>query len=165
MGGCLVYSYISDIHMYLYSNVTDPFREGITLLIYSTGQPLCAVSAMRSYVSLVNTFDPAAPLFVNFEGQPLSRTLFVKLLHATLSKAGYDPAKFQAHSFRKRDGKCCICSPVGGQFDMYIGSLEEPLLQVMLLLPNRLLLKPNQLWLILHCVLSFNLFSLQLCCR
>ena len=40
------------------------------------------------------------PLFVTEEGLPLAKTTFLKMFHATLTKAGIDPSQFKGHSFR-----------------------------------------------------------------
>ena len=84
----------------LRSSKTDPFREGVSLLVYATGHLLCAVSSMNSYFNLFHTYEPSSPLFVTVEGQPLTRQYFVKLLLSTLNKSGFDESQFQAHSFR-----------------------------------------------------------------
>lgn len=40
------------IHLHIKTSKTDPFRKGVTLHIGPSGQSICAVSALRSYLAL-----------------------------------------------------------------------------------------------------------------
>ena len=80
---------------------TDPFREGVTLLIYATGQSVCAVTALKIYLSVTGVANGSSPLFRQLDGQPLSRRAFVGFLHAILQKANINSTLYNGHSFRK----------------------------------------------------------------
>ena len=77
---------------------TDPFRQGVTLVLGRTFSPLCPVAAMASYLA-VRGFR-AGPLFRLSDGTPLSRNWFVKHVHSALTTVGLDHSVFNGHSFR-----------------------------------------------------------------
>ena len=59
--------------------------------------PFCPCSALRAFL-LVRGEQPG-PLFIS-EGNPLSRQEFVLILKRTLDFAGFQPDKYNSHSFR-----------------------------------------------------------------
>ena len=79
---------------------TDPSRKGIKLTIGKTGKNVCAVSAVRHYLSFLDKKDPATPLFTFKDGKPLSRTRFVTEVQNLLEMSGVNPLHFNGHSFR-----------------------------------------------------------------
>ena len=85
----------------LKASKTDPFREGITLVLYETGQVLCPVQSLKAYLSLLSNPGALSPMFCLCNGQPLTRSVFLKLLHVALDKAGYHCKNYNTHSFRK----------------------------------------------------------------
>ena len=77
---------------------TDPFRKGITICLSKTGQQLCPVAALLSYLVMRGKED--GPLFHLRGGGPLMRAQLVSRLRRALSWAGLDPEKYGGHSFR-----------------------------------------------------------------
>ena len=67
---------------------TDPFRKGITLTLGTTDSNLCAVKALKHYLTFRG--ETPGPLFLFSNGKPLTRSLFVKELHQLLSFAGHN---------------------------------------------------------------------------
>lgn len=89
------------MHIVLRSSKTDPFREGCTLLLYATGHRLCPVVAMKAYLAKRVSPNLSSPLFITSHGYPLTRPLFICLLHRVLKRAGFNPAMYNGHSFRR----------------------------------------------------------------
>ena len=80
------------------SSKTDFFRQGHSLPIARTWSPLCAVTAMQSYVSLVK--PPPGPLFSFRSGRLLTRSTVSSLLRDSARVAGLPYASLKGHSFR-----------------------------------------------------------------
>ena len=64
---------VSSIHLTVKASKTDLFREGVTLLIASTGTSLCSVSALKCYLKYSKVSQ--GPLFQFSEGRFLTWTL------------------------------------------------------------------------------------------
>jgi site-specific recombinase XerD len=79
---------------------TDPFRKGITTYVAAVDLPTCAVSALK-HLFMVDPRSPDSPLFCNPDGSPLHYSTFVNMLRSALMQAGFDPAHFAGHSFRR----------------------------------------------------------------
>ena len=80
------------------SSKTDPFRKGIDLYVGRTGNALCPVAAMLSYLSVRGGAE--GPLFRFKDGRLLTRERFVSRVRDALSAAGIDESLFAGHSFR-----------------------------------------------------------------
>ena len=76
---------------------TDPFRQGVSIVLSRTGLPLCPVAALLAY--LVVRGNSEGPLFL-LRGQPLTRPKLVLELRKALAVAGLQPDKYAGHSFR-----------------------------------------------------------------
>lgn len=79
---------------------TDPFRKGIKLTIGKTGKNVCAVNAVKHYLTFLDNKEQKKPLFTCQDGKPLSRTRFVKEVQNLLEMSGANPLHFNGHSFR-----------------------------------------------------------------
>jgi len=77
---------------------TDPFREGVEILIPKTNDEICPVAAML--VWLVTRGNHNGPLFTFQSHTPLMRNNFVASHKNALSLAGINPEKFSGHNFR-----------------------------------------------------------------
>ena len=77
---------------------TDPFRQGVTLVLGRTGKLLCPVAAMMHYLSIRGSCS--GPLFRFGDGSLLTRGRFVSELKKALAKAGINASQFNGHSFR-----------------------------------------------------------------
>ena len=77
---------------------TDPFRQGVTICLGRTGQELCPVGALLSYIAR-RGLSPG-PLFRYEGGQPLTYAALVGEVRTALQAAGLDPSQYAGHSFR-----------------------------------------------------------------
>jgi len=63
----------------------DPFRKGISILLFQTGHSVCPYASMQRYLQhrfiSFGRLMPAAPLFVTDSGHPLTRTIFIIILN------------------------------------------------------------------------------------
>lgn len=82
---------------------TDPFRKGIQIRLFQSGQTVCPVQCMKKYLMFRRSWfnrNVSSALFVDESGNPLSRHLFISKLKQILKSLGFDDEKFQGHSFR-----------------------------------------------------------------
>ena len=105
---------IFDDHLTLHlkQSKTDPFRKGITILIFQTGSSLCAYQAMIKYICLRNNSFPhlishTDPFFVTSLCNPLTRAFFVGHLKILLNSIGLDSSKYAGHSLRRGSSTVC----------------------------------------------------------
>ncbi|XP_033745626.1 uncharacterized protein LOC117331140 [Pecten maximus] len=58
---------------------TDPFRHGVVIRLFSTNHPVCPYNTCRKYMDhrMTKKPMPSDPLFVNNEGQVLTRPMFM----------------------------------------------------------------------------------------
>ena len=82
------------------SSKTDVFRKGSTVYLGVTGTELCPVAAIVNYMVLPRENSTTSAFFGFSDGQPLTRTRFVKELHTALAKVEILAAQFAGHSFR-----------------------------------------------------------------
>ena len=88
----------SSVHLTVKASKTDPFREGVTLLIASTGTSVCPVSALQRYLKYSKVSQ--GPLFQFSDGRFLTRTLISRTVREALSNQGLDIKRYSSHSFR-----------------------------------------------------------------
>ena len=86
------------IQVTIKASKTDPFRQGVTLYIGATGDQLCPVTAVLSY--MVARGSSPGPLFIWEDNRYLTRERLVTSLRAALTKAGYAAQNYAGHSFR-----------------------------------------------------------------
>ena len=77
---------------------TDPFRKGIDVFVGRTGNELCPVAAVLSF--MVKRGNKEGLLFKFEDGRLLTRERFVSHVRTALVSAGVDPAPYSGHSFR-----------------------------------------------------------------
>ena len=77
---------------------TDQARKGVTLCVGRTGEEICPVTAMLTYLALRGFSH--GPLFVLQDGRPLFQPHFSKMLKAVVEAAGMDSKRYSGHSFR-----------------------------------------------------------------
>jgi len=82
------------------SSKSDPFRKGIEILIiHASGAHTCAVAALQSLFRH-GSKPPESPLFVQDDGSPLSRHIFLSRLKLSLTNARFEASQFPGHSFK-----------------------------------------------------------------
>ena len=89
----------SFIQLTLKGSKTDPFRRGVAITVGKTGDALCPVKALCSYLSLRG--EREGPLFIHEDGSPLTRSYFVEGIREALKRLGHhDVNQYAGHSFR-----------------------------------------------------------------
>ena len=88
----------SYLRIVLRHSKTDLFGAGVSLFVGATGDTLCPVAAVLSYLS-VRPSGPG-PLFMYQDGRPLSRVDLVAAVRQALAADGLDVSRFNGHSFR-----------------------------------------------------------------
>ena len=74
---------------------TDPFRVGVDIFVGKTGNQLCPVTAVLSYMVARGPGD--GPFFRFADGKPLTRPTKIK---EALTAMGFDCTPYSGHSFR-----------------------------------------------------------------
>ena len=88
----------SYLRIVLRQSKTDLFGAGVSLFVGATGDTLCPVAAVLSYLS-VRPSRPG-PLFIYQDGRPLSQADLVAAVRQALAAEGFDMSRFNGHSFR-----------------------------------------------------------------
>ena len=86
------------LRVHLKASKTDPFRAGVDVFVGATGNDLCPVSAVLSF--LVVRGAAPGPLFKFQDGTPLTRARLVVEVQKALEAAGVDHRRYTGHSFR-----------------------------------------------------------------
>lgn len=82
------------------SSKTDQLGHGQKLIIPRSRNGICPYSAMDKYVQHSTCNHSSRPLFQFHSGQLLTRYSYLKHLRHLLQRIGYNPIKFNTHSFR-----------------------------------------------------------------
>jgi hypothetical protein len=100
---------IEDIHLSenmfvfnLKASKTDVFRQGVAVKIFATGTSVCPVYFMRKFLGIrkrTGAIDKD-PLFLDEQGNVMSRRYFITQMQILLSTSGYNSADFNGHSLR-----------------------------------------------------------------
>ena len=85
--------------LHLKSSKTDPCRQGCSLLIAPSRCSVCAVRALRKYLSL-RLVSGASPLYVFQSGAYLTRAKVTSTLHTLLKRLSIPTELYASHSFR-----------------------------------------------------------------
>ena len=89
--GCLM--------LHLKSSKNDPYRRGCSLLIAPSRHSICAVQALRKYLSLCS-ISGASPLYVFQSGAYLTRAKVTSTLRTLLQRLSISTELYASHSFR-----------------------------------------------------------------
>ena len=84
----------------LRASKTDVFRKGVDIQLFKTDTILCPVYALEQYINTRSPLQSGQPFFVTFNGEALSRSVFLSSLKSVLSALGFNPDLFNGHSFR-----------------------------------------------------------------
>ena len=88
----------STISIMMKASKTDQLRKGLKAFIGSTGNDLCPVTAVMSYLAMRG--DRPGPLFQWHDQRPLSKTKFVEHVRLALMFANLPAHLYAGHSFR-----------------------------------------------------------------
>ena len=86
------------LKVHLKTSKTDPFRKGVDVFVGKTGNELCPVAAMLSYLTQ-RTAKPGF-LFQYADDRLLTKPQLVDELWKVLSSAGLEAKDYEGHSFR-----------------------------------------------------------------
>ena len=86
------------LRVFLKRSKTDQYERGTEVFIGSTGDELCPVLAVRSYVA--RRGDSPGAFLCSAEGVPLSKSRFVELVRSALTRAGVPIAGYSGYSFQ-----------------------------------------------------------------
>ena len=87
------------ITVHLKSSKTDPFGQGVNMIIGSSHTQVCGACAACDLIQAhwANQASPTAPFFQLY-GQPLSRTIMVGHIKGLLTRLGLHPSLYSGHS-------------------------------------------------------------------
>ena len=87
------------VQITLKKSKTDPFRQGVTIVLGATGNDLCPVQALFAYLMMRG--GAPGPLLMHRDSSRLTRSYFVSKTRTALSELGYcNTNRFSGHSFR-----------------------------------------------------------------
>ena len=86
------------VQLLLRKSKTDIFRQGTLIHIGRTGDGLCPVAALLSW--MICRGNKPGPLFLFSSGKVLTRAAFVNNLKLAITQAGMNAEGFSGHSFR-----------------------------------------------------------------
>ena len=91
----------SYIEVQIKTSKTDVFRRGVTVYLGTTGNDLCPVTAVLSYMTSIQRLPTTGcgPFFHFSSGQQLTRDSFVKEVQSALQLRGVEAAAYTGHSF------------------------------------------------------------------
>lgn len=87
----------------LKSSKTDPFRKGIQIRVFKSGQAVCPFTCMNKYLEMRKIWNNgyrSSALFIDDSGNPLTRNFLVNKLKCILQMLGYNDEQYNGHSFR-----------------------------------------------------------------
>ncbi len=102
----------------LKASKTDPFRQGVEIVLGRTNNSLCPVTALLAYLALRG--NRQGFLFLFTDGRPLTKTRFVSKVRDALSHLGVDSSRYAGHSFR-----------IGAATAAGAHGLSEPVIQML----------------------------------
>ena len=93
----------SHMAVHLPASKTDPFRQGIEILIAASGDEACPVAAMANLQQADRHRGPLEPLFTadQFRKTPFTREYVVGQLRSIATAAGLGMGSWNGHSFRR----------------------------------------------------------------
>ena len=80
---------------------TDPYRQGCTVLLFATNCILCPYVSLQRYLNARNAISQEGPLFCHKNGEAMTRSSFINLLHVGLQAANVPVDGISGHSLRK----------------------------------------------------------------
>jgi hypothetical protein len=89
------------VRLTLPASKTDPFRQGVSIIIAAVpGLLTCPVAALKNLFT-VHPLPLKSPLFADALGAPLRRSSFISELKRRITLTGLDSTEYAGHSFRR----------------------------------------------------------------
>ena len=88
----------SIMQVHIKTSKTDPFQKGVSIYVGRTGNNLCPIAAMLTYLSIRG--GDAGQLFHFHYGRQLTRERFIAKVRRALTAACIEENKYAGHSFR-----------------------------------------------------------------
>jgi len=86
------------VRILLKRSKTDQFGRGVAVFLGATGDELCPVAGILSFVALRG--NTAGPFFRFLDGTPLTKSRFVSHVREAMVRAGIPTHNYSGHSFR-----------------------------------------------------------------
>ena len=122
------------LRIQLKASKTDPFRLGVDIFVGRTGNELCPVSAVLSY--MVRRGPTPGPFFKFVSGVPLTRPKFVAEVKEALAIAGVDSGRYSGHSFRSGAATTAASRGVGDTVIKMLGRWKSSAYQLYIKTPR-----------------------------
>ena len=88
------------VTVHLNGSKTDPFREGIDIVIFKNTSSPCPYSAFLEHWDMAPDKHPNAPAFQRSNGSPVSYPTLLAAIKTLAGEAGLDDSTFSGHSMR-----------------------------------------------------------------
>ena len=88
----------SMVRIHLKKSKCDQFGAGVDIILGRSGQDLCPVSALLSFISARGSTP--GPFFLDSGGKPIIKPWFVEQIRGCLNRAGLPQHQYAGHSFR-----------------------------------------------------------------
>ena len=121
------------VRIHLRFSKTDTAGSGADIILGSTGDSFCPVTALGNYL-WVRPPGPV-PLFVSSEGSPMARATFVAVVRVPLLAAGISSEGYTGHSFRIVAATSATCVGVPAHLIKAMGRWSSNALMFYLRLP------------------------------
>lgn len=118
----------------LRASKTDPFRQGVKVVVGRTGDDLCPISALLAFLAVRG--EASGPLFQHRDGRPLARRTFVEKIKSALAALGYPAEKYAGHSFRAGAATTAATAGFPDSLIKVLGRWESAAYQLYIRLPS-----------------------------
>ncbi len=125
---------------------TDPFGQGTEVFLFKTNNSLCPVTAAIDLINLHSAKGAVLsdPFFKLEDNMPLTKSKMVGMLQTVIQKAGFNPAPYTAHSFRKGAASECHIKKVEDSVIQFLGRWRSSC-YVRYITPNKSTLRDAQM--------------------
>ena len=133
-----------------------PIRVGVDIFVGKTGNQLCPVTAVLSY--MVARGPGEGPFFRFDDGKPLTRPRFVTRIKEALTTVGLDCSAYSSHSFRSGAATTAAAQGVSDAIIKMLGHWKSSAYQLYIKTPRNQLASYSHR---LGCALTSRMHSSQ----
>ena len=104
-------SQLEKMYLKLKVSKADPFRQGCTIVLFTTATDTCPVHNMVHFLTKrsISLISPSEPLFLTADRKPLTRTVFVDSLRVLLLRLGFQSTTLRGPLLSDRGRYVCCC--------------------------------------------------------